>query len=308
MSAGAWSAVYVERDRELCAIAEHNFDVLGREVSVRNMSAEEWLAQAGRDSADVVYLDPARRDENGHKVVSVSDCSPDVSALRERLLEVAQDVLVKLSPMLDISLAVRQLERVQRVYVVSVQNECKELLLHLRRGCAGECGIECVNFGADGRMSRFSVEPGDRCAGVTRMAESVKRYLYEPDSAIMKAGVFGAVCAEYQVEKLHPNSHLFTSERAVEGFPGRVFSVERVVPFSKSGMAEVKRAAEAANVAVRNFPMAAEALRKRLGVKDGGEVYLFGTTLNDGDKVLIMTKKVVGKRVGGEDGTEERQA
>ena len=227
-------------------------------------------------------------------MVSLHDCSPDVTVLRDKLLEVAPDVLVKLSPMLDISLAVSELNCVYRVYVVSVHSECKELVLHLRRGYAGQYRIECVDFGNDGCEARFVSSSEEEAGSVPVYADGVGQYLYEPCGAVMKAGLFRSVAVRFGVEKLHPNSHLYTSAVPVEHFPGRVFEVEEVLPFSKRETARISRELACANIAVRNFPLTAEALRRKLGMKDGGEVYLFGTTLKEGDKVLIVTRKYNG--------------
>lgn len=294
MSAKAGRAVYVERDSGLCRLAAHNFGVLGRKTEVVNSEAEEYLCGLCNDGADIIYLDPARRDASGRKMVSLHDCSPDVTVLRDKLLKVAPDVLVKLSPMLDISLAVSELNCVYKVYVVSVHNECKELVIHLRRGYAGQYGIECVDFGNDGCEARFVSSSEEEAGSVPVYADGVGQYLYEPCGAVMKAGLFRSVAVRFGVEKLHPNSHLYTSAVPVEHFPGRVFEVEEVLPFSKRETARISRELACANIAVRNFPLTAEALRRKLGMKDGGEVYLFGTTLKEGDKVLIVTRKYNG--------------
>lgn len=282
-------ATYIERNPALCDIARHNFALLGRPVSVVNGNSEEELASLPQQ--DWIYVDPARRDGRGNKVVALSDCEPDVCALKSLLLQKASRVMVKCSPMLDISLAVRQLQTVSQVHVVSVNNECKELLLLLDQEGAEEMHIHTVNF-QGGRMQSFVYTLNEEARAVCSYASQVGKYLYEPNSSMMKAGCYRLLAVRYALQKFHPNTHLYTSDHLVEDFPGRVFEVKDVVGFSKSELKSLSSGLKRANVAVRNFPEHPDALRKRLKVADGGDTYLFATTLNSEKKVVISGVKV----------------
>lgn len=282
-------ATYIERNPALCDIARHNFALLGRPVSVVNGNSEEELASLPQQ--DWIYVDPARRDGRGNKVVALSDCEPDVCALKSLLLQKASRVMIKCSPMLDISLAVRQLQSVSQVHVVSVNNECKELLLLLDQESTADMHIHAVNF-QGGRMQTFVYTQDEESATACIYTSEVGRYLYEPNSSMMKAGCFRLPAARYSLYKLHPNTHLYTANHLVEDFPGRVFEVKDVVGFSKSELKGLSAGLKKANVAVRNFPEHPDALRKRLKIADGGDIYLFATTLNSEKKVVICGAKV----------------
>lgn len=282
-------ATYIERNPALCDIAQHNFALLGCSVSVINGNSEEVLASLPQQ--DWIFVDPARRDGRGNKVVALSDCEPDVCALKSLLLQKASRVMVKCSPMLDISLAVRQLQTVSQVHVVSVNNECKELLLLLDQEGAEEMHIHTVNF-QGGRLQSFVYTLNEEARAVCSYTSQVGKYLYEPNSSMMKAGCYRLLAVRYALQKFHSNTHLYTSDHLVEDFPGRVFEVKDVVGFSKSELKSLSSGLKRANVAVRNFPEHPDALRKRLKIADGGDTYLFATTLNSEKKVVISGVKV----------------
>ena len=280
-------ADYVERQEELCELAKHNFSVLKAEVKVWNETAEEYLMRC--EPKDCIFIDPARRDEYGRKTVSIADCTPDVSALQETLLEKAEIVMIKLSPMLDIGKALEELRYVKEVHVVAVANECKELDFVLERDYQGETQFICVNLLTDQPEMRFVLgeERDCRC----RMADGVSRYLYEPNPALMKAGCFKLLTERYGISKLHKNSHLYTSEQLVTEFPGRVFEVEGWAHYNKKIKQTLLHDVEKASVAVRNFPLSVVELRKALKIGDGDALYLFATTLKGEEKIVIRTKK-----------------
>jgi 16S rRNA G966 N2-methylase RsmD len=280
---------YVERNAELCAIATHNFALLDKPIEVRQGQCEEVLAALSEQ--DWIFLDPARRDKGGNKVVALTDCEPDVCALEEQLLQKSAHVMIKCSPMLDISKAIGQLRSVVEVHVVSVNNECKELLLLLDQEGAEEMHIHTVNF-QGGRMQSFVYTLNEEARAVCSYASQVGKYLYEPNSSMMKAGCYRLLAVRYALQKFHPNTHLYTSDHLVEDFPGRVFEVKDVVGFSKSELKSLSSGLKRANVAVRNFPEHPDALRKRLKIADGGDTYLFATTLNSEKKVVISGVKV----------------
>ena len=278
-------ADYVERQSELCELAEHNFPLLGLKIGVHNEDGVEYLKQM--HPVDVLFLDPARRDGHGGKTVAISDCEPDVSALEDLLVEKAQTVMIKLSPMLDLSLALKNLKYVQEVHIVSVNNECKELLLILG-GAAVEGSIHTINYHG-GEVQKFVYAASEEVAALCPYATSVARYLYEPNSSLMKAGCYRLPAQRYGLSKLHPNTHLYTSDTLVSDFPGRVFRVERVCGFGKKELKTL--GCKQANLAVRNFPERVDALQKRLKIQDGGSTYLFATTLQDESKALIVCTK-----------------
>ena len=281
---------YVEQNPELCNLAEHNFATLAApDLSVFNESAEDYLDHCG--PKDCLFLDPSRRDAQGHKTVSIADCTPDVTALQERLLRLAPRVMVKLSPMLDLSLALRQLRQVAQVHVVAVANECKELLFLLEAGYQGEPVFTCVNLLTDQPAVHFTREEESACQPV--LADEVLSYLYEPHAALLKAGCFKLLTQRFGVRKLHRNSHLYTSDALVAGFPGRVFKVEGWAPYNKAIRQTLLQGVGQASVAVRNFPLDVATLRKALRISDGDAVYLFATQLTGDRKVIVKTVKAI---------------
>lgn len=283
-------AIYAERQPELVSLARHNMPLLGvTNASFCEGDAEDVLAHM--PPADLIFLDPARRDASGRKVVLLSDCSPGVEALMPRLLEKARFVLLKLSPMLDLQAALRTLPRVAEVHVVAEGGECKELLLVITSDAPAEPRVFC----ADGDAS-FTFLPSEERDAVAPVAASVGRWLYEPGAALLKAGAFKLPSARFGVQKLHANSHLYTSDEMPAHLPGRTFAVDGVYDYNKKEMrrfiADFRllegEGKPRANVAVRNFPMHAAALRDSLRLSDGGSRYVFGTTLSPSRRVLIL--------------------
>ena len=278
---------YVERQTELCDLARHNFDVLKANVGVWNETAEDYLSHC--EPKDCIFIDPARRDTYGRKTVSISDCTPNVIDLQERLLQKAERVMIKLSPMLDISKALEELHHVKEVHVVAVANECKELDFVLERDYQGETQFVCVNLLTSQPELRFTQEEERFC--LSRFADEVLSYLYEPNPAVMKAGCFKLLTERFDVFKLHKNSNLYTSKQLIPDFPGRIFEVEAWAPYNKKVKQTLLSDVDQASIAVRNFPLSVAELRKVLKIGDGDAIYLFATTLKGEQKVLIRTKK-----------------
>lgn len=284
-------ADYVERQEALCEQAVHNFPLLGLEdVRVHCADAVDYLK--AMEPVDCLFLDPARRDSHGGKTVKIADCEPDVSALEPLLLEKGKRVMVKLSPMLDIFSALRELKHVCEVHVVAVNNECKELLIMLEKGTeACSDPVVCCEQAVDNFLSepfRFTY-PEEKKADCP-LAVSVEEYLYEPGASLMKAGPFRLLAERYGLRKLHPDSHLYTSGRLVD-FPGRRFRVTGVSGFGKKELKAFLHGVDKANLTVRNFPAAVADLRKRLKLREGGDVYLFATTLGNNEKVIVKGMK-----------------
>lgn len=294
MSRAFQHTTYVERQEELVKITQHNFGVLQNngQWSTVNGQSEEWLKS--QTSVNWLYLDPARRDNHGGKTVAISDCEPDVSTLEEILVQKAGKVMVKLSPMLDLDLALHQLKHVQEAHVVSVDNECKELLLILDKEVSTDIAqtpIHCVNLRKE-KEQAFVFTKAEEQQTTSELAKNIGRYLYEPNASILKAGAFRCITQRFDLQKLHTNSHLYTSEQLVTDFPGRMFQVEAVCGFGKKELKILLADIKQANLTVRNFPASVNDLRKRLHLQEGGDTYLFATTLNPEEKVLIKCKRI----------------
>ena len=278
---------YVEIQTELCDLARHNFAILKADVKVLNETAEDYLKRC--EPKDCIFIDPARRDEHGRKTISISDCTPDVAALQDLLRQKAKRVLIKLSPMLDISKALEELCHVKEVHVVAVANECKELDFIMERDYQGEVHFVCVNLMTNQQELCFTM--AEERNSTTRLADGVMKYLYEPNPALMKAGCFKLLTACFDVYKLHRNSNLYTSDRLILDFPGRVFEVQDWAPYNKKVKSTLLADVKKASVAVRNFPLSVAELRKNLKIADGDENYVFATTLKGEEKIIILTKK-----------------
>ena len=284
-------ADYVERQERLCEQAVHNFSLLGAgHIRVHCADAVDYLRRM--KPVDFLFLDPARRDVYGGKTVKIADCEPDVCLLEPLLIEKGRSVMVKLSPMLDIFSVLRDLKSVREIHAVAVNNECKELLIILR-GPLGDTSepVVCCEQAVDNFLPepfRFTYSE-DREAPCP-LADKVGAYLYEPGAALLKAGPYRLLASRYGVKKLHPNSHLYTSDSLAD-FPGRRFRVEGVSGFGKGELKAFLRDTDKANLTVRNFPSSVADLRKRLRLKEGGDVYLFATTTGGGGKVLVKCVK-----------------
>lgn len=322
-------SMYVERQAHLCEAAKENFGRLGlKNAIVKNGDGIEVLHSfaskkddAASDSLGIteeqsrsllktnlglklIFIDPARRDDAGNKVVSLKDCTPDVTVLQEEMLSKADYVIIKLSPMLDWHRAVSELNCVKEVHIISVNNECKELLLVLSARNMGEMEassadrevkhagslrIYCVND-----AQSFVCDELDMESSSVRIAPPVleeMQYLYEPNASLMKAGCFGVLSGRYDARMLSKNSHLFVSRDLIAAFPGRSFRIIAISSFNKKELKRHLSGITKANIATRNFPLSVAELRKRLKLKDGGETYIFATTLSDESHVLMITEK-----------------
>ena len=294
MSEGMERAIYTERNEELCSIAKHNFQVL-------QTLRPEYVIRCGDGrelpipSVDIIYLDPARRAGDGSRVYAMEDCEPNIVEWQDELLKHAKMVLVKLSPMVDLTDVLRKLKGVKELHIVGVKNECKEVLVKAHAlddsVCAGCVEVHCVDFLTSGKIEYvFSLLGGME---ISLTDGGVKRHLYEPDVTLMKAGAFGSLCARYPVWQLDVDTHLMTSDEWIPEFPGRVFEVEEMIPFSSKVLKRLKKEIPQANIAVRNFVMTADELRKKTGIKDGGDVYLFGAKVKDMGQMLLKCRKKV---------------
>ncbi|MEZ4943709.1 MAG: RsmD family RNA methyltransferase [Saprospiraceae bacterium] len=285
--------VYVEQQPQLVEIARHNFDVLGaRNINAISANAEIFLKQPSVHF-DLIYLDPGRRHAQKGRVFHLADCVPNVLEIKAELLEKADRILIKTAPMLDMHQAMQQLGSVSRTWVVSVDGECKEVLYLLEKNAPliDEIPIEVVCLG--------SVAPGFQFTRAEEQAaEPVfsvpQQFVYEPDASVLKAGAFKSFAMRFGLSKLHPNTHLYTSETLVPNVPGRTFSVEAVLKYDRKALREVLPEGQA-NLAVRNFPDSVAAMRKKLGIRDGGEWYVFGVTDCTHRKILLLCRRVLDK-------------
>ena len=310
-------SMYVERQAHLCEAAKENFGRLGlKNAIVKNGDGIEVLhsfhpkkkdAASDDDSLGITYdqprsllktnlglkiifIDPVRRDDAGNKVVSLKDCTPDVTVLQEEMLSKADYVIIKLSPMLDWHRAISELSHVREVHIISVNNECKELLLVLSARNMGEnLRIYCINDAQSFVCDELDMESSQVKIAPSTLEEM--QYLYEPNASLMKAGCFGVLSGRYDARMLSKNSHLFVSREPIAAFPGRSFRIIAVSSFNKKELKRHLSGITKANIATRNFPLSVAELRKRLKLKDGGETYIFATTLSDESHVLMITEK-----------------
>ena len=283
------SSMYVERQAHLCEAAKENFGRLGlKNAIVKNEDGIEVLHSL--KELKLIFIDPARRDDAGNKVVSLKDCTPDVTVLQEEMLLKADYVIIKLSPMLDWHRAISELSHVREVHIISVNNECKELLLVLSARNMGEnLRIYCINDAQSFVCDELDMESSSVKIAPSTLEEM--QYLYEPNASLMKAGCFGVLSERYDARMLSKNSHLFVSREPIAAFPGRSFRIIAISSFNKKELKRHLSGITKANIATRNFPLSVAELRKRLKLKDGGETYIFATTLSDDSHVLVITEK-----------------
>lgn len=294
MAVNLEAALYVERQPELAAIVQHNYRQLGlNHIVVRVGEAETALSLLEKDALDLIYLDPARRGQGGGKVVALADCEPDVNQLLPVLFDKAPTLLFKLSPMLDITQALRELPQTHEVHVVAVDNECKELLFLLKRGDPpGDVLLTCINLKTGGQQEVLSVSRRVALDSQPHFQGMPGRYLYEPNASLLKAGLFDYLTTVFPVFKLHPHSHLYTADTWLPAFPGRGFEVIGWSPYHPKKVKQAWPELVKANLSCRHFPEHVDTVRKRLKLSDGGDDYLFATTLLDTSRVIIRTKKV----------------
>ena len=278
---------YIEYQTPLFKIVQHNFQQLAVDnITVLNTNAVDFLSTT-TEHFDWIYLDPARRDEAGNRKIGLEGYVPNMVEIKDLLLSKSKNILLKTSPMLDIQQAIQQLESVTNIYVVGLHNEVKELLFQLSNKATPNIKFHCVNLNKDGTNSTYIPS--------TFVDEKVsyhlpKTYLYEPNATILKAGLFQEIALDFGLDKLHPNTHLYTSNTLNTSFPGRIFTCEAVVPYQAKQLRK-HLSSQQANITTRNFPYTVARMRKKLKLSEGGDQYLFGTTLLDGGlKVLVFVK------------------
>ena len=296
---GFQKAVHVERQPQLCAISSENYSLLGiNHIEVVCGDGVEYLHTMNH--ADLLFIDPARRDEHGGRTYGIADCTPNVLEMLDEMLDKADRVMIKLSPMLDWRKAVSDLGKVNEVHIISVDNECKELLLAVKseerteNSASPSLRVVCVNLLSDGNRECFEFDAHHPLpsSSTFHLSPFTFHFLYEPNASIMKAGCFGLLEQRFGVVQLDKNSHLFVSDQEVIGFPGREFLIEKRTSMNKRELKAALADIDKANITVRNFPMSVAELRKRLKLKEGGEVFIFATTIaNEGHQLLVCRKK-----------------
>lgn len=293
LSRKAKEVIYIERFADYAEAARHNMAVLGAgNVQVRPGDATEMIASL--PALNVFYIDPARRGAANKRLFALGDCEPDLLAILPTLLAKAPCVIAKISPMADIHQTLQLLPQTTSVHVLSVRNECKELLFVIERQKQTDAvPVYCVDFNAMGEEYAFQFLWAEEQKAQPVYAKSLLLYLYEPNAAIMKAGAFKSIAVQYGIEKLGIHSHLYTSEQLIDPFPGRTFEIREVIPFQSKTLKSLSARYPKANISVRNFPLTVEALRQRTGIREGGDVFLFATQLADDRKVIIEGRKLI---------------
>ena len=284
---------YIERFENYCEVAKHNFKVLGIDhIEVINADCQSLELP----TVDTFYIDPARRGDNNKRLFSIEDCEPNIVEMRSILLSKSKRLVIKVSPMADLVQSLKLLPETKEVHIISVKNDCKELLFVLDNQPVldfGKIPITCINFLTNGDRQSFTFNLNDESATETMFYHNMgTKYLYEPNASVMKAGAFKQVSSQLEVLKLHPHSHLYVSEQLVENFPGRTFEIESCIDFSSKTTKNLHKDFPKANIATRNFPLQPDALRKKLKITEGGDIYLFATTFFNNEKKLILGRKI----------------
>ncbi|WP_109832522.1 THUMP-like domain-containing protein [Reichenbachiella versicolor] len=279
--------IHVEKNPELSQLALSNYKALNAEITCIHNSAENYLKNE-KTAAKVYYIDPARRDENNKKVFALSDCQPDLTKILPEIEKRNAKLIVKLSPMLDIEQAMNQLNSVNEIHTVSVDNECKELLFIITKE-PRPVTFHTINLLKNGgtQLFLFSKKEEEEVPSFSMPSN----YLYEPNASIMKAGGFNSISNKLGLTKLHRNSHLYSSPEIIPNFPGRSFKILKQIALNKKKLkAEIP--SMKANLTVRNYPQDVSNIRKKTGLKEGGQLYIFATTLMDGTNTGILCEKI----------------
>lgn len=280
------SVVYCERNQDLAALVKNNLLVFNQSnCSVFIGDGIEYLKTS--ENFDWIFIDPARRKQS-KRIFKLQDCEPAIVDIQDVLLEKAQKVLIKTAPLLDIQQTLIDLKFVKEVHIISVNNDCKEVLYMLEKSKQKEPLIKCVNFKKE-VIEKYSFYYSQEFNAINNYSKPLQ-YLYEPNASIMKAGAFKTIAKEFDLYKLQQHSHLYTSDKLIHNFPGRKFLVKNVLPADKKIINEYCNGK--ANLTCRNFPQKVDRLKKKLKLKDGGEIYLFATTLQDGELRIILCNKV----------------
>lgn len=273
------SVTLVERNPELLGIVKHNWDILNRKANFIHNELEDFLKE-NTPTYDVVYLDPARRGNDDRKKFLLEDLSPNILEIQSQLHQCGQLIMVKLSPLIDISYLLSVLEKVSEIHIIAIRNEVKELLIVIKpQQKNDDISISCINL--ESGEAEFNYQFGEEQTAVAEYAEPQK-YLYIPNSAILKAGAFNLIAERFKLKKLHPNTHFYTSEMLVNEFPGRVLEVVAID-------GKDLRKGERYNIISRNHPLTPEQIKRKYKITDGGNAYLIFTQTIDGKKIILKS-------------------
>lgn len=281
------TVVHCELNAELSDIVKHNFEMLQTNNIVCQFGDSAEILTARNEKFDWIYIDPSRRNEHKGKVFMLRDCLPSVPDLLDFYLGFSQNILMKTAPVLDLAAGLSELNQVKKIHIVAVENEVKELLWEIEKGFTGEIQIKTVNL-LKHKSEHFDFKWSEFAAVATLGCP--QKYVYEANAAIMKSGGFNTVALRYGLDKLHPNSHLYSADAVID-FPGRIFEVIAQIPYRKQEMRQWLENKKA-NVATRNFPDNVETIRKKWKIKDGGDQYCFFTTVQNEDKIVLICTKI----------------
>ena len=293
ISQNASSAILIEKDKELSEITRHNFEIFNRHAEVINSDAEEFL-KTNSNKYDIVFIDPARRGKNGEKVVLLENCTPNILLMIPEIKKITNYLAIKLSPMFDIKQLLSQLQYVKSIYSIGVDNECKEIFVIIDF-CTTDSNTKIVAVNISESDNEISIMQSDffEEASIESVYPSdFGKYLYEPYASFLKSGLYKTIANRYDANKIDNNSHLYTSNEIIKNFPGRKFEIVDIVEFNKKEAKQFFKKYDKANITVRNFPITADNLRNSYKVKNGGDNYVFATTIFPSKRVLINCKKI----------------
>lgn len=265
----------VEQNTELLEIVQNNWKVLDKKARFMNQKLEDFLEQ-NKENFDVIYLDPARRDQNKNKVFLLEDLSPNILEIQEQLLSISEEVIIKLSPLIDLKYLISVLKNISKIEIVAIKNDVKEIVVFLSKNYSGEIVCKCINL--ESEENEFSFEINAEKIAVAEYSEPEK-FIYIPNNTILKAGIFNLISKHFKLKKLHPNTHLYTSEIKIDNFPGRVLEMEII------DSKQIKKK-EQFNLISKNYPLKPEEVKKKYQLKDGGERYLIFTQSKKGKIIL----------------------
>lgn len=281
------NVIHCEINTELSEIVVHNFEAL-QVTNVTNVNENGIDVLKRLDQPfDWIYIDPSRRDDLKQKVFLLADCEPNIKTHQDVLLKYAKNVMIKTSPLLDLTATLSDLKNVKQIHIVAVNNEVKELLWILERDFEGEVEVNSVNLKKN-NTQHFRFKFNEESEAVANYSKPLT-YLYEPNSAVLKSGGFNSISDILNINKLHKHSHLYTSEIIVD-FPGRQFKIEKILPYNRKAFSKEK--ITKANVTTRNFPLSVNDIRKKLKIRDGGNIYLFFTTSVNEEKIILICSKL----------------
>jgi 16S rRNA G966 N2-methylase RsmD len=267
--------ILVEQNHELLKIVEHNWEILGKRAKFINQKLEDFLDQ-NSETFDVIYIDPGRRDNNKNKVFLLEDLSPNILEIQEKLLSISKEVVIKLSPLIDLKYLISVLKNISRIDIIAVKNDVKEVVVFLSNEGSEKINCHCINL--ESEESDFVFEFGSEENAQSEFSEPEK-FIYIPNNTILKAGIFNLISEKFNLKKLHPNTHLYTSENRINDFPGRIFEME--VIDSK----QIKKK-EQFNIISKNYPLKPEEIKRKYGLKDGGNDYIIFTQSKKGKLIL----------------------